>query len=176
MEIKKLTAEALSDAAGPNQPFEIFGRVIPALAEGEWTYSEELFENPYLHSYPEDVDYSQYIDSPDRAVFLAYSGSECIGRIVLRKEWNGYAFVEDICVSAASRGQGVGRSLMDEAVRWAKENGLGGLALETQDSNLRACRFYSRYGFVIGAVNTMLYKNLPPPFSHQTAIFWYLRF
>lgn len=30
---------------------------------------------------------------------------------------------------------------------------------ETQDVNLAACRFYSKSGFKIGAVDTMLYAN-----------------
>ena len=110
------------------------------------------------------------------ALFLAYSDAECIGQIVLRKDWNKYAFVEDICVSKSSRGQGVGTALIQKAIEWAKDKKLYGLALETQDNNLLACRFYSKCGFVIGAVNTMLYKNFQKPWSDATAIFWYLKF
>ena len=108
---------------------------------------------------------------------MAYSDTECVGQIVLRKDWNKYAFVEDICVSKSNRGQGVGTALLQKAIEWAKEKKLHGLALETQDNNLLACRFYSKCGFVvIGAVNTMLYKNFQKPWSDATAIFWYLKF
>ena len=45
--------------------------------------------------------------------------------------------------------------------------------VETQDNNLLACRFYEKCGFVIGAVNTMLYRNFN---NEEFAVFWYLSF
>ncbi len=54
--------------------------------------------------------------------------------------------------------------------------GPAGLALETQDNNLQACRFYQRMGFRLGGVNTMLYKNFRKSVRDETALFWYLLF
>ena len=177
MEIVKLSYYTLKDMNKANEAFEIIGKIKPTFVNDEWTYTEKIYAQSYVHSYPnEDCDYSLYIDNPDKAVFLAYSDAECIGQIVLRKDWNKYAFVEDICVSKSSRGQGVGTALIQKAIEWAKDKKLYGLALETQDNNLLACRFYSKCGFVIGAVNTMLYKNFQKPWSDATAIFWYLKF
>lgn len=175
--IVKLTLCRLRDINKANQSFEIIGRLIPSLINGRWTYTEEIYEHSYPKSYPDDdCDYSEYIDSTDKAVFLAYSDTECIGQIVLKKFWNKYALVEDICVSKSARGQGVGTALMQRAEEWARECGLCGLFLETQDNNLSACRFYAKFGFEIGGVNTMLYKNFEKPWSDETAVFWYLRF
>ena len=157
-----------------NQEFEIFGRIIPEFSGGMWTYTEEIYEDPYVKRYPDDTsDYTEYIDDPEKAVFLAYDEKECVGQIVLRKDWNGYAFIEDICVAAAARKNGIGTALMQKAEEWAKDIGLKGLALETQDNNLAACRFYAKYGFVIGAVDTMLYRNSG---DREYAVFWYLIF
>ena len=177
MEIVKLSFDTLKDVNKASEPFEIIGKLKPTFVNDEWTYTEEIYDCSYLHSYPnEDCDYSLYIENPDKAVFLAYSDKECVGQIVLVKDWNKYALVEDICVSKSSRGQGVGTALIQKAIEWAKDKGLDGLALETQDNNLLACRFYSKCGFAIGAVNTMLYKNFSKPWSDATAIFWYLKF
>lgn len=177
MEIVKLNSYTLKDMNKANETFEIIGKLKPTFVNDEWTYTEEIYAKSYLHSYPnEDCDYSLYIDNPDKVVFLAYSDTECVGQIVLKKDWNKYAFVEDICVSKSSRGQGVGTALIQKAIEWAKDKKLYGLALETQDNNLLACRFYSKCGLVIGAVNTMLYKNFHRPWSDATAIFWYLKF
>lgn len=177
MEIIKLSEKNLTDINKANEPFEIIGNLTPTFANGEWTYMEELLDEPYLKSYPnDDSDYSEYIDNPDKIIFLAYSEGTCIGQIMLRKEWNKYAFVEDICVSQGGRGQGVGTALMQKAEQWAKSVGMAGLALETQDNNLWACRFYAKCGFVIGAVNTMLYKNFEKPWSDESAILWYKKF
>ena len=177
MEIVKLSSDTLKDMNKASESFEIIGRLKPTFVDDEWTYTEEIYAKSYLYSYPnEECDYSLYIENPDKVVFLAYSHKECVGQIVLRKDWNKYALIEDICVSKSSRGQGVGTALLQKAVDWAKDKKLQGLALETQDINLLACRFYSKFGFTIGAVDTMFYKNLSRPYSDAIAIFWYLKF
>lgn len=137
-----------------------------------------MYEHPYWKTYPDDTcDYAEYIDAADKAVYLAYwSDKKRIGHIVLRRDWNRYAFIEDIGVSRSARRQGVGTALIYRAGEWAKKNGLQGLALETQDTNLLACRFYAKCGFTIGAVNTMLYRNFSKPWSDEIAIFWYMKF
>lgn len=177
MEIVELSIHNLADMNKANEAFEIIGKIKPSFINNEWTFTEEIYLHPYTKSYPnDDSDYSAYIDNPDKAIFLAYADEECIGQIVLRKDWNRYAFIEDICVSKTSRGQGIGTALIQSAVLWAKKVGLCGLALETQDNNLLACRFYAKSGFAIGAVNTMMYKNFEKPWCDEAAVFWYMKF
>lgn len=177
MEIIEITKNRLPDINKANDPFEIIGKLIPSLLNGKWEYSEELFSQSYTKMYPaDDCNYLDYINSSKKTIYLAYDNGDCIGQIILKKDWNQYAFIEDICVCKAYRGQHVGSALIQKAIEWAKEKNLCGLALETQDNNLLACRFYAKCGFTIGAVNTMLYKNFDKPWSDETAIFWYLRF
>lgn len=177
MKIIELSSELLSFMNQANQPFPIIGRIIPALTDGRWSYSEELFSSPVSKSYPaDDTDYSEYLNRDDRIVFLAFSDDECTGQIVLRADWNRYALIEDLAVAALHRGNGIGTALIQHAVQWAKDHHLNGLCAETQDNNLLACRFYAKCGFRIGAVNTMLYANFEKPYSDETAIFWYLKF
>lgn len=174
MEIVRLDQQNLKDINKANQPFEVIGKIRPAFADGIWTYTEELYEQPYMKAYPnDDWDCVAYINNPDKAIFLSYSGTECVGQIVLKRDWNRYAFIEDICVAKAARGKGVGSALIQKAIEWAPNSDLRGLALETQDNNLLACRFYAKCSFVIGAVNTMLYRNFD---NSEFAIFWYLCF
>ena len=177
MRIEALRQEILGDIGRANEPFALIGRIVPALKDGVWSYTEELFEKPVMKLYPpEEADWAAYLADPSRAAFLAYEEDRCIGQIVLRSDWNKYAFIEDLCVAAAVRRRGTGRALMDRAEQWAREKGLCGLALETQDNNLSACRFYAACGFAIGAVNTMLYRNFDKPYCEETAVFWYKRF
>ena len=92
MEIVKLSSYTLKDINKTNEAFEIIGKLKPTFINDEWTYTEEIYDQSYLHSYPnEDCDYSLYIDNPDKAIFLAYSDTECVGQIVLRIDWNKYA-------------------------------------------------------------------------------------
>ncbi len=56
------------------------------------------------------------------------------------------AVVADLRVHPDWRGMGVGRKLFDAAVSWARERHCKGLHVETQDTNVAACRFYSAMG------------------------------
>ena len=172
MEIVEINQQNIADINKANQPFEIIGKIRPAFIDGVWTYTEEVYEQSYIKAYTKDIcDYAVYINNPDKTVFFAYSGSECIGQIILKRDWNRDAFIEDICVAESARRQGVGTALIQRAIQWAKDSDLKGLALETQDNNLLACRFYAKCGFAIGAVNTMLYRNFD---NEELAVFWYL--
>ena len=174
MEIIKINRQNLADINKANQPFDIIGRIKPVFADGSWTYTEEIYGQSYRKEYPgASCGYTDYIDNLDKTVYFAYSGAECIGQIILRRDWNEYVLIEDICVAESARGQGVGTCLIQKAAEWGKCSALKGLALETQDNNLLAYRFYAKCGFVIGAVNTMLYRNFE---SREYAVFWYLLF
>jgi len=177
MEIVALDFDRLADVNLANEPFWVIGRIVPELKNGTWMWTEVLSSDPWEKQYPnDDCDYSEYIGNPDKIVYLAYADRQCVGQIVLRHDWNRYAFIEDICVSRTARGQGVGTALIQKAIEWANSANLDGLALETQDNNVLACRFYAKCGFSIGGVNTMFYKNFSKPYCDETAIFWYQKF
>ena len=173
--IKEISARNIQDINKPNQPFPVIGRLCPVFADGEWTFTEILYDTPYEKRYPnDDEDYDAYIDNPMKTVFFYYADDACVGQVRIRKNWNRYAFVEDIAVAQGYRGKGFGAMLIEKAILWAKEKELCGLMLETQDVNLAACRFYHKLGFRIGAVDTMLYANFDS--GDEKAIFWYLKF
>ena len=109
-----------------------------------------------------------------RLIYLYYQDDKCVGKVKLRKNWNRYAYIEDIAVCKDFRGQGIGSALINISIEWAKHKNLHGLMLETQDNNLIACKFYHNCGFKIGSVDTMLYANFENNF--EKAVFWYLRF
>ena len=57
-----------SDMNKSNEPFEIIGKLKPKFVNDEWTYTEEIFADSYLHSYPdEECDYLCYIENPDKS-------------------------------------------------------------------------------------------------------------
>ncbi|HHD6460750.1 TPA: GNAT family N-acetyltransferase [Staphylococcus aureus] len=147
--ITEMKAGHLKDIDKPSEPFEVIGKIIPRYENENWTFTELLYEAPYLKSYQDD---------------------KCVGKVKLRKNWNLYAYIEDIAVCKDFRGQGIGSALINISIEWAKHKNLHGLMLETQDNNLIACKFYHNCGFKIGSVDTMLYANF------EKAVFWYLRF
>jgi ribosomal protein S18 acetylase RimI-like enzyme len=59
------------------------------------------------------------------------------------------ARVGSVCVSAQLRRQGIGRSLMAQAERWAHERGAGDIRLNVWAFNAEALRFYDELGFAV---------------------------
>jgi streptothricin acetyltransferase len=70
------------------------------------------------------------------------------------------------------RRSGVGAQLILRAESWARGRGLAGIALETQNVNAPACRFYRAMGFRIGGYDRYLYTGIDPD-TREIAVFWY---
>lgn len=170
--ITEMKAGHLKDIDKPSEPFEVIGKIIPRYENENWTFTELLYEAPYLKSYQdeedeedEEADCLEYIDNTDKIIYLYYQDDKCVGKVKLRKNWNRYAYIEDIAVCKDFRGQGIGSALINISIEWAKHKNLHGLMLETQDNNLIACKFYHNCGFKIGSVDTMLYANFENNFE-----------
>jgi streptothricin acetyltransferase len=131
---------------------------------------------PFQKRYPfEAIDCTSYLANPDKAIYFAYDDNRLAGQVILRKNWNHYAYIEDIVVDIHFRRRGIGRVLMEEAVIWAKGKQLAGIMLETQNNNVAACRFYERCGFVLGGLDRYLYKGISND-TDEIALYWYLLF
>lgn len=131
---------------------------------------------PFQKRYPFDkIDYTTYISDPTKTIFFAYQDKQLSGQVILRKNWNHYAYIEDIVVDIHFRRRGIGRALMQEAIAWAKSKQLPGIMLETQDINVAACRFYESCGFKLGGMDRFLYKVISIG-SDEIALYWYLLF
>ena len=173
--IKEISAQNMDDLNKSNQPFDVIGKIIPVFQDGVWSFTEYICKDRYEKHYPvENLKCEAYIDSPEQIIYFYYDENACIGQIEIKKNWNKYALIRDISVSQSSRGKGVGSALIHKAIEWAKQKNLGGLMLETQDTNVLACRFYQKLGFQIGAVDTMVYANFNN--NDEKAVFWYMKF
>lgn len=142
----------------PNEPFPIFGKMIPSCRDGVWSYRVETFQETSWMRFPdENYDY----DAMTReTVFLgAYDGERCVGLAVLQKGFFHYMYLLDLKVNADARKQGVGAGLMEAAKKIAREKGYGGVYCQAQDDNLAACLFYLKCGFYIGGFDNALYKG-----------------
>ena len=59
-----------------------------------------------------------------------------------------FARISDLYLGRAAQGQGIGRALLQEALRRIREAGIDTVLLETDESNARARRLYESEGFV----------------------------
>jgi GNAT superfamily N-acetyltransferase len=62
------------------------------------------------------------------------------------------ALLWDIRVAPAARNQGVGAALLAAGESWARSRSARVLKVETQNTNVPACRFYASHRFVLRAV------------------------
>lgn len=101
----------------------------------------------------------------------AYDGDKCIGLAILRHDMFKYMYLYDLKVNAEYRSKGVGKMLIDESKKVAKDNGYIGVYTQGQDNNLGACHFYLGNGFEIGGLNTHVYNGTSQ--ENKKDIFFY---
>lgn len=86
-------------------------------------------------------------------ILVAVMGEEVMGTLQLTliaglsRHGTKRAQIEGVRVKASSRGQSVGRQLMEFAIATAKENGCGLVQLTTDKRRSAARRFYESLGF-----------------------------
>lgn len=71
------------------------------------------------------------------------------------------AVLWDIRVSPRERGRGTGSALFRAAGTWAEARGCRWLKIETQNVNVRACRFYQKMGCTLGGIDRFAYPAQP---------------
>ena len=123
----------------------------------------------------DNVDYTTYIGNRDRVVFFAYVEGGIAGQVILRKNWNAYAYIEDLTVDVHYRRQGIGKHLISRTRQWTEEHRLSGIMLETQNNNVPACKFYEDCGFQLKGFDIYLYKGLDSS-TDEIALYWYMIF
>jgi len=122
----------------------------------------DTIEQPELWAQRFDVSRWQVIGAYRQgtrvgSAVIAYGGTDVDlleGRCDLAVLW-------DLRVSPEYRRQGIGKRLFDAAEVWAIANHCSELKVETQNTNVPACRFYAAQGCELRAVTRGAYTALP---------------
>src|SRR3990167_2358528 len=83
---------------------------------------------------------------------LAGMGWIFIRQTALRKQ----AVIEDMIVDEVYRGMGFGKTILDQLIKWAKEQGVEVIELTTNPKRVAAHALYEKFGFVIHITDHML--------------------
>lgn len=159
-EIRIIDAEHKQDINIPNEPFSLFGRMIPSYINEQWQYSTVRFREEEIREMCFPDENYDYDSLSENSVFVgAYDGDKCIGLAILQHAMLKYMYLYDLKVNTDYRGRQVGKMLIDASAKIAAKQGYKGLYTQGQDNNLGACLFYLKSGFVIGGLDTHVYKG-----------------
>lgn len=125
-------------------------------------------DQPVTKSYTGTL-FERHIEEP--RMFVAIVDGIQRGWIEMGYEkWNNRMRVWVFFVERESRRQGIGRLLMDQAVKVASERDARMLVLETQSCDAPAIDFYIKYGFALIGFDSAAYSNLLPPLKQKTKL------
>jgi len=129
---------------------ELFKRMrLTALRESPFafasTYKAALRRSP--ESWSEQANSTA--QGSDRCTFIAFSDDSpiAIAALYRTEEENDVGELLQVWVSPEHRGKGVARDLMDAVFQWASANGFRTAVATIGKDNVRAQRFYQKYGF-----------------------------
>lgn len=160
IEIKLIDETNRQDINLPNQPFPLWGRMVPSYQNGKWSHTVEKLPPKELREmcFPdENYDFEEM--SGNSTFIGAYDGGKCVGLAVMQEYFFSYMYLLDLKVDRAYRGQGVGELLIEKAKEVARGKGYRGIYTQGQDNNASACLFYLKRGFRIGGLDTDVYKG-----------------
>lgn len=142
--------------------------VVTEAEPGDRGYYDELRRLlPQLSSSapaPTDAEIDEIVDSPATFLFVARSGDDgrLVGALTLavfRIPTGLRAWIEDVVVDEAVRGQGVGSELTRAALAKASALGCRTVDLTSRPSREAANRLYQRLGFVTRETNVYRFDH-----------------
>lgn len=83
MEIVKLSSYTLKNMNKCNEALKIIGKLKPTFVNGNWTYTEELYAQSYLHSYPNFKVMEVIMNRESFACSMWYHGIGILGGYLL---------------------------------------------------------------------------------------------
>ncbi|MCC7435832.1 MAG: GNAT family N-acetyltransferase [Methanoregulaceae archaeon] len=151
--------------------FEVRSKLsLPALKIGRFV--EDAVE-PFVKDY-DAVDSERPTSLPDRlgadrlVVLSAHRNDDRVGGAILYFPSGDEAQLIDLRVQPDSRRGGLGRRLFQSALAEVAHRGIPTLEIETQDTNVAACRFYHS----LGASLVWIEPNGYPGFSDEAKLVW----
>jgi GNAT superfamily N-acetyltransferase len=142
---------------------------------GGLVLTEAGVETPWVKDYDAEegegpTRWPGRFDTSNWGLLAAYDGADRVGGAVvafrspdvhLLDGRDDLAALWDLRVRPESRGAGVGAALFAAAEGWVRARGGAALKVETQNVNVRACRFYARMGCALVAIDERAYADHP---------------
>jgi len=116
LEIKLIDQKHQADIRLKNEPFSLWGKMLPSYNEGSWQYTICKFASEDIQTmrFP-DENYC-YDDMSRNSLFIgAYDDGKCIGLAIVQDAFFKYLYLYDLKVNTDYRKQGIGQLLIQQA-------------------------------------------------------------
>ena len=177
VEVRETPIESIAELARIPIAF-IVERVYDVCAldgPGPFMLSERLIDRPYVKDYDQIAgagpsDWASCYDLHRWGFLQLRSAGQLLGGTLIAFDTPGVDLLEgrrdvaalwDMRVAPAMRRRGLGAMLFQAAEEWARVRHCVTLKVETQNTNVPACRFYQGQGCSLNAVNAGAYPQLP---------------
>ena len=145
--------------------------------------SERSLEAPYEKDYDRiagdaPLDWPHRFDLSRWTLFMARLDTRIAGcaavafdtpEVTMLEGRRDLAVLWDLRVAPDARRQGIGAALFASVEAWARRHRCLQLKIETQNTNVPACRFYERQGCQLRAIHRAAYPELP----EEIQLLWY---
>lgn len=144
---------------------------------------ERALEVPWLKDYDAikgegPTRWARHFDVTNWGLISAHEAGRRVGGAVVAFNTTGIGMLEgrvdlavlwDIRVRPEARWSGTGSLLFRAVEAWARDRRCRTLKVETQNTNVPACRFYRRMGCTLGSVDRFAYADLP----EEVQLIWF---
>ncbi len=117
LEIKRIDKKHQADIRLKNEPFSLWGKLLPTYNEGNWQYTICKFASEDIQTmcFP-DENYC-YDEMSRNSLFIgAYDDGKCIGLAIVQDAFFKYLYLYDLKVHTDYRKQGIGQLLIHQAL------------------------------------------------------------
>jgi ribosomal protein S18 acetylase RimI-like enzyme len=168
----------------------VYRVVLPSNNNSILQLVEEKVEQPFTRDYNQTGDdnptaWAERYDLSRWGIFAAFESDYPIGGATIALDGpifparslqrEDLAVLWDIRVHPEHKRRGVGSILFKHAVDWVKSHGCGQLGLETDGTNIPACKFYEKMGCRLGGILKYGYSG-NPIIAEYPMLLWYLDF
>lgn len=125
---------------------EDFGRINQLFTE----MLRDIYKKDAVKSY-QDGDLDYYFAGGEDWICLAEVDGRIEGflSIEVHREPENYLYYDDLSVSEACRGRGIGSALMKKGEEYCEQLGFSAIVLHVEETNMDARRLYEKNGFAL---------------------------
>lgn len=107
--VRKIEKSREADIRIPNEPFSLYGRMIPRYDGERWSHDTVRFPEEQIGEMVFPDENYDYDSMAENSIFVgAYEGENCVGLAIYQHSWNKYLYLYDLKVKAAYRGRRIG--------------------------------------------------------------------